>query len=108
MSESRVSVVLKSLNVLEDDLNSLNAKAADIKQALSVKVQNEIDSMLDKTQKIATGQVEMIISASREKANAESQKIIKDGQTRLAEIQGKIDANFDEAVVHVVSTVLKE
>ncbi len=108
MSESRVSVVLKSLHALEDDLDSLNAKAADIKQALSIKVQNEIDSMLEKTQKIATGQVEMIISASREKANAESQKIIKNGQTRLAEIQGKIDANFDEAVAHVVSTVLKE
>lgn len=107
MPESRVAVVLKSLNSLEDDLDSLNSKAADIKQALSIKAQTEIDAMLEKTQKIATSEVEMIISASRERATAESQKIVKDGQTKLAEIQEKIDANFDDAVAHVVSTILK-
>ncbi len=107
MSESRVAVVLKSLNSLEDDLDSLNSKAADIKQALSIKVQTEIDAMLEKTQKIATSEVEMIISASRERATAESQKITKEGQTKLAEIQEKIAANFDDAVSHVVSTILK-
>lgn len=107
MSESRVAVVLKSLNSLEDDLDSLNSKAADIKQALSIKVQTEIDAMMEKTQKIATSEVEMLIGASRERATAESQKIVKEGQTKLAEIQEKIDANFDDAVAHVVSTILK-
>ena len=107
MSESHVAVVLKSLNSLEDDLDSLNSKASEIKQALSIKVQTEIDAMLEKTQKIAINEVEMLISASRERATAESQKITKEGQTKLAKIQEKIDANFDDAVTHVVSTILK-
>ena len=107
MSESRVAVVLKSLKSLEDDLDSLNSKAADIKQSLSIKAQSEIDAMFKKTQKIATDEVEKIINESRAKADEESQKIIKEGQTKLADIQQKIDANFNDAVSHVVSTILK-
>ena len=43
----------------------------------------------------------------KEKANAESAKISQEGDAKLAEIQSTVDANFDEAVKHVVSTVLK-
>ena len=56
---------------------------------------------------MATKEAEIIINSSKDKATSESAKIAKDGESKLAEIQSKIDSNFDEAVRHVVSTVLK-
>jgi V/A-type H+-transporting ATPase subunit G/H len=78
-----------------------------MKKQLSVKAQNEIDDLLEKTREMATNEAEVLINTSKEKANSESLKIAQDGEAKLAEIQSKIDANFDEAVKHVVSTVLK-
>ena len=66
-----------------------------------------IDNLLEKTREMATKEAEVIINASKEKATAESAKIAQEGDAKLAEIQSSIDANFDEAVKHVVSTVLK-
>jgi len=48
----------------------------------------------------------VIINASKEKATAESVKISQGGEEQLSELKSKIDSNFDEAVKHVVSTVL--
>ena len=48
-----------------------------------------------------------IINASKTKASVESEKITKEGKSKISEIQSNIDAHFDEAVKHVVSTVLK-
>ena len=107
MAESKVTGIIKSLNALEDDLDSLNGKVTDMKKQLTVKAQTEIDALIEKTQEIATKEAEVIINASKEKATAESTKIIQEGETKLSEIQSKIDANFDDAVKHVVSTVLK-
>lgn len=107
MAESKVTGIIQSLNGLEDDLDSLNSKVADMKKQLTVKAQNEIDKLLEKTKAMAIKEAEAIINASKDKANLESTKIIKEGEAKLAEIQSKIDANFDEAVRHVVSTVLK-
>ena len=107
MAESKVTGIIKSLNALEDDLDSLNSKVADMKKQLSVKAQSEIDALLEKTRDMATKEAEVIINAAKEKANAESTKIAQEGETKLSEIQSNIDANFDEAVKHVVSTVLK-
>ena len=107
MAESKVTGIIKSLNALEDDLDSLNSKVADMKKQLSVKAQSEIDALLEKTREMATKEAEVIINAAKEKANAESAKIAQEGETKLSEIQSNIDANFDEAVKHVVSTVLK-
>ena len=107
MAESKVTGIVKSLNSLEDDLDSLNGKVADMKKQLAVKAQSEIDALLEKTREMATKEAEVIINASKDKANAESAKIAQDGEAKLAEIQSKIDANFDDAVKHVVSTVLK-
>lgn len=107
MAESKVTGIIKSLNVLEDDIDSLNSKVGDMKKQLSVKAQNEIDALMEKTREMATKEAEVMINASKEKATAESAKIAQDGETKLSEIQSKIDANFDEAVKHVVSTVLK-
>jgi V/A-type H+-transporting ATPase subunit G/H len=107
MAESKVTGIIKSLNVLEDDIDSLNSKVGDMKKQLSVKAQNEIDTLMDKTREMATKEAEVMITASKEKATAESAKIAQEGESKLSEIQAKIDANFDEAVKHVVSTVLK-
>ena len=107
MAESKVTGIIKSLNVLEDDLDSLNSRVGDMKKQLSVKAQSEIDSLLEKTREMATKEAEIIINASKEKATAESVKISQAGDAKLSEIRSSIDANFDEAVKHVVSTVLK-
>jgi len=107
MAESKVTGIIQSLNGLEDNLDSLNSKVADMKKQLSVKALNEIDSLLNKTREMATKEAEVIINASKTKATAESAKIVKEGQVKLSEIQSNIDAHFDEAVKHVVSTVLK-
>ncbi len=107
MAESKVTGIIKSLNVLEDDIDSLNSKVGDMKKQLSVKAQNEIDALMEKTREMTTKEAEVLINASKEKATAESAKIAQEGETKLSEIQSKIDANFDEAVKHVVSTVLK-
>jgi V/A-type H+/Na+-transporting ATPase subunit G/H len=107
MAESKVTGIIKSLNELEDDLDSLNSKVSDMKKQLSVKAINEIDKLLDKTREMATKEAEIIINISKDKATKESAKIAKDGQLKLTEIQSNIDAHFEEAVKHVVSTVLK-
>jgi V/A-type H+-transporting ATPase subunit G/H len=107
MAESKVTGIITSLNALEDDLDSLNSKVGDMKKQLSVKAITEIDNLLEKTREMATKEAEIIINASKDKATAESAKIVQEGDVKLSEIQSKIDANFDEAVKHVVSTVLK-
>ena len=107
MAESKVTGIIKSLNALEDDLDSLNSKVADMKKQLSVKAQTEIDVLLEKTKEMATKEAEVIINASKEKATAESAKITQEGEAKLSELQSNVDASFDEAVKHVVSTVLK-
>ena len=100
MAESKVTGIVKSLNILEDDLDSLNSKVGDMKKQLSVKAQTEIDNLLEKTREMATKEAEVIINASKEKASAESVKIAQQGDAKLSEIQSNIDANFDEAVKH--------
>ena len=107
MAESKVTGIIKSLNALENDLDSLNNKVADMKKQLSVKAQTEIDVLLEKTREMATKEAEVIINASKEKATAESAKITQEGDAKLSELQSNVDASFDEAVKHVVSTVLK-
>ena len=105
---SKVGEIIKSLNSLEDDLDSLNEKVADMKRQLAVKAQAEIDGLLEKSREMAIKEAETIIEASKKKADTQSKKITKEGKAKLAEIQSKIDSNFDEAVGYVVDTVLKE
>ena len=107
MAESKVTGIIQSLNSLEDDLDSLHIKVDDMKKQLNVKALAKIDSLLEKTQEMATKEAEIMINASKEKATAESAKIIQEGDVTLSKIQSNVDANFDEAVKHVVSTVLK-
>ena len=107
MPESKITGIIKSLNLLEDDMDSLNKKAEDMKKQLNVKAISEIDSLLEKTREMATKEAEIIINASKEKATTESAKITQEGETKVSDLQSKIDAGFDEAVKNVVSTILK-
>lgn len=107
MAESKVTTIIHSLNGMEDSLDSLNSKVADMKKQMSVKTLNEIDKLFEKTREMATKEAEEIIIASKNKAAAESAKITKEGQLKLSEVQSNIDAHFNEAVKHLVSTVLK-
>lgn len=107
MPESKVTQIIKSLNVLEDSLDSLNSKVSDMKKQFSIKTQTEIDTLLESTQGIATKEAETFINTARTRVTAESEKIIEQGDAKLSEIQSNIDANFDQAVQHVVSTILK-
>jgi len=107
MAESKVTGIIQSLTGLEENLDSLNSKVADMKKQLSVKAQSEIDKLLEKTREMALKEAEGIINVSKEKANTESTRITQEGEAKLSEITSKIDSNFDEAVRQVVSTVLK-
>ena len=107
VTESKVTGIIKSLNVLEDDLDSLNTKSVDMKKQLIVKAQSEVDSLLAKTREMALKETERIINESRDKATAESSQISQEGATKLDEIKSKIETNFDAAVQDVVSTILK-
>lgn len=107
LAESKVSEIVKSLNILEDDLDSLNNKVGDMKKQLAIKTQAKIDLLFEKTREMATREAELMINSSKEKATAESTKIAQEGNAKLSEIQANIDINFDEAVARVVSTVLK-
>ena len=108
VAESKVSGIVKALSELEDDLDSLNTKLADMKKNLNIKAQNEIDELMNKTREMATKEAEVIINDAKSKAESESAKIAQDGEAKLQEVQSKIDAGLNEAVTHVVSTVLKE
>ena len=107
MAESKVTGIIKTLNVLEDDLDSLTGKVGDMKKQLNVKTLTEIDTLLEKTREMATKEAEVIINAAKEKANTESAKIAQDGESKLAEIDSNVNSNFDDMVKHVVSTILK-
>ena len=49
VAESKVTEVIKTLNVLEGDLDSLTGKVVDMKKQLNVKTLSEIDTLLEKT-----------------------------------------------------------
>ena len=105
--ESKDTGIIKTLKVLEDDLDSLTGKVGDMKKQLNVKTLTEIDTLLEKTREMATKEAEVIINAAKEKANSESAKIAQDGESKLAEIESNVNSNFDDMVKHVVSTILK-
>ena len=107
LQPSSVSNIMKALNELEEKIDSLNTKVADMKKNLNQKANSEIDQIMEKTREMATKEAEVIINEAREKANAQSQSINQEAEAKLTELQSKIDASFDDAVKHVVSTVLK-
>jgi len=107
VSASKVDGIIKALSGLEDDIDSLNSKTADMKKNLESKAQKEIEKLLEETRQIATKEAESIISKARDKAKSESETILKTGNDSVSKIKAQIDEKFDESVDHVVSTVLK-
>ena len=107
VAESKVTEIIKTLNVLEGNLDSLTGKVGDMKKQLTVKTLSEIDLLLEKTCAMAIKEAEVIINASKEKANSESAKIVREGDSKLAEIESNVNANFNDMVKHVVTTILK-
>ena len=83
VAESKVTGIIKSLNGLEDDLDSLTGKVGDMKKQLNVKTLSEIDTLLEKTREMATKEAEVMINAAKEKANSESAKIAQEGDCLL-------------------------
>lgn len=108
MAESKVGGVIKSLAELEDGLDSLNAKAAEMRKGLAVTAQEQIDKLVEEIRKTATAEAEKIISDARGKAQSQAEKISQEGEERLEKTQARIDTVFDEAVEYVVDTVLKK
>lgn len=107
VAESKVAVVIKALGALEDDLDSLDSKMAEMKRQLTVKTQKETDSLYEKTRQMASAEAEAIISEARRKADSEAARISQEADSRLKDIQAGIDAGFEDAVGVVVSTVMK-
>lgn len=104
---SKVEGIIKTLTELEENIDSLNEKVADMKKKLHARTENEIENLLEKVVEMATKESESIISQTKEVANQEAKKILNDGERTLAEIKTKIDAKFDEAIEYVISSVLK-
>ena len=107
LPQGKVHGIIKALTELEEKIESLNTKVADMKKNLNQKANSEIDSLMAKTRDMATKEAEVIINDARQKANAESQKILQEAERKLVELKSKIDSNFDDAVTFVVLTVLK-
>jgi len=107
VAASKVDGIIKALSGLEDDIDSLNSKTADMKKNLEAKAQKEIEKLLEETRQMATKEAENIISQSRDKAKSQSETILKTGNDSVSKIKAQIDEKFDESVDHVVSTVLK-
>jgi len=102
-----VNKIIKALSGLESDIDSLNENLADMKKQLNQKAQKEIDQLREQVIQMATKEAEAIISEAKEKSKSESQRILASGDVNLKDVQNKIDTKFNEAVDHVVSTVLK-
>ena len=104
---SKVEGIIKTLSELEENIDSLNEKVADMKKKLHTRVENEIENLREKVIELATKESESIISKTKDAANQDAKKILDEGEKSLAEIKTKASTKFDEAVEYVVSSVLK-
>jgi len=107
ISETEVGTVIKSLSTLEDDLDSISAKAADMRKSLASSARSEIEKLMEEVQKMATAEAESIINGAREKAKARVEEIARAGDKEIMDIKSRIDKAFDDAVSYVVNAVLK-
>ena len=104
---SKVEGIIKTLSELEENIDSLNEKVADMKKKLHARVENEIENLREKVIELATKESESIISKTKDAANQDAKKILDDGEKSLAEIKTKVSTKLDEAVEYVVSSILK-
>lgn len=99
--------MIKALGGLEDDLDDLDTKVADMKRQMLVKTQKEIDALYGKVREAANAEAEATIAKAREEADAEAARISKEADSRLEDVRAGIDAGHDDAVGIVVDTVTK-
>ncbi|MEK6877316.1 MAG: hypothetical protein AABZ49_01675 [Thermoproteota archaeon] len=104
---SKVEGIIKTLSELEENIDSLNEKVADMKKKLHARVENEIENLREKVVEIATKESESMISKTKDAANQDAKKILNDGEKSLVEIKTKINEKFEEAVEETLSSVLK-
>lgn len=107
VSVSKVEGIIKTLSELEENIDSLNEKVADMKKKLHARVENEVENLREKVVEMATKESESIISKTKDAANQDAKKILNDGEKSLAEIKTKISEKFDEAVEDTISSMLK-
>ena len=107
LQPSKVDGIISALSELETNIDSLDEKLAYMKKELNQKATKEIDKFKEQVIQMATKEAATIIANARDKAKLESQKIVTESDANLKDVQNKIDAKFNEAVDHVVSTVLK-
>ncbi len=84
LQPSSVSNIMKALNELKEKIDSLNSKVAVMKKNLNQKANSGIDKIIE-----------------------EQEKWHKRGWRKDCRTSIKNDASFDNAVKHIVSTVLK-
>ncbi len=107
VADSKVSKIIKSLSELENNIDSLNEKVADIKKTLTSKTQTELESLQSQVTQMAIKEAESIISETKAKAEQQSKKIAAEGEAKLANLKSTVESKFNEAVDSVVSTILK-
>ena len=104
---SKVEGIIKTLSELEENIDSLNEKVADMKKKLHARAENEVENLREKVVEMATKESESMISKTRDGATQDAKKILNDGEKSLAEIKTKISEKFDEAVEYTISSILK-
>ena len=107
VSVSKVEGIIKTLSELEENIDSLNEKVADMKKKLHARVENEVENLREKVVEMATKEAGSMISKTRDAANQDAKKILNDGEKSLAEIKTKINEKFDEAVEYTIASILK-
>lgn len=107
VAQSKVGTMIKALGGLEDDIDSLDVSVAEMKRQMLIRTQKEIDVLFEKTRDMANAEAEGIIDDARAAAESDAKKITAKAAARLKDIQKGIDANFEDAVKDVVSTILK-
>ena len=107
VAESRVGEIVNSLSLLEDDIDSLDAKVGDMKRNIIAKTQSEIDALLVETKKLAAKDAEIVINKAKEAATVEAAQVTTQGESKVSDMHSKINTNFDSAVKDVVSFMLK-
>ena len=104
---SKVEGIIKTLSELEENIDSLNEKVADMKKKLHARVENEVEILREKVVEMATKESESMISKTRDAANQDAKKLLNDGEKSLAEIKTKISEKFNDAVEDTISSILK-
>lgn len=107
VADSKVSKIIKSLSELENNIDSLNEKVADVKKTLTSKTQTELESLKSQVTQMAIKEAESIILETKAKAEQQAKKIAAEGEAKLANLKSTVESKSNEAVDGVVSIILK-